>query len=66
LPPGIAKNLARGKPLPPGIARSRVGGPLLGRLPRVDGHEWWQVGRDLVLVAIGTLVVREILRDVLD
>lgn len=66
LPPGIAKNLARGKPLPPGIAK-RYSDPLvLPYLPRVDGHEWHQVGRDLVLVAIGTYLVVEILEAVFD
>ncbi|MEX2481377.1 MAG: anti-virulence regulator CigR family protein [Gammaproteobacteria bacterium] len=63
LPPGIAKNLARGKPLPPGIARQQPGGQVLTRLPRVRGHEWYGVGRDLVLVEAGTLIVVEILRE---
>lgn len=66
LPPGIAKNLARGKPLPPGIARQQLGAPLLQVLPRVHDHEWHAVGRDLVLVQAGTLIVVEILRAVLD
>jgi hypothetical protein len=66
LPPGIAKNLARGKPLPPGIARQQLGAPLLQVLPRVHDHEWYAVGRDLVLVQAGTLLVVEILRAVLD
>jgi hypothetical protein len=65
LPPGIAKNLARGKPLPPGIAKnfdSRV----VGQLPRYDGYEWKQTGTDVVLVAIATGIVYEVLRNVLD
>ncbi|HEX5842161.1 MAG TPA: anti-virulence regulator CigR family protein [Pseudomonas sp.] len=65
LPPGIAKNLARGKPLPPGIAKnfdSRV----TGQLPRYDGYEWKQIGTDVVLVAIATGIVYEVLRNVLD
>ncbi len=33
LPPGIAKNLARGKPLPPGIAKKTVPASMLGQLP---------------------------------
>jgi hypothetical protein len=64
LPPGIAKNLARGKPLPPGIAKKMVPGPMLGQLPHYDGYEWRVAGTDLILVAIGTLVVAEILNDV--
>lgn len=65
LPPGIAKNLARGKPLPPGIARN-FDSRLNARLPHYDGYEWKQVGRDVVLVAIATGIVYEILRNVLD
>jgi len=64
LPPGIAKNLARGKPLPPGIAKQQPSGYLLSTLPRVQGHEWYTVGRDLVLIQAGTLIVAEILREV--
>jgi hypothetical protein len=64
LPPGIAKNLARGKPLPPGIAKN-FDNRLLGKLPRYDGYEWKQVGRDIVLVT-ATGVIYEILRNVLD
>ncbi|MGB6009078.1 anti-virulence regulator CigR family protein [Castellaniella sp.] len=66
LPPGIRKNLARGKPLPPGIAKKLVPGPLLGRLPRHDGYEWRVAGTDLILIAIGTAVVADILYDVFD
>ena len=64
LPPGIAKNLARGKPLPPGIAKN-FDNRLLGQLPRYDGYEWKQVGSDIVLVT-ATGIIYEILRNVLD
>jgi len=66
LPPGIAKNLARGKPLPPGIAKTRLPDPFLHDLPYHEGYEWQRVGRDLVLVAVGTLLVAEILEHVFD
>jgi hypothetical protein len=65
LPPGIAKNLARGKPLPPGIAK-RFDNRVLGQLPRYEGYEWQQIGTDVVLVAIATGIVYEVLRNVLD
>ena len=65
LPPGIQKNLARGKPLPPGIAK-KMDGRLLSHLPHYQGYEWQQVGRDVVLVAIATGVIYEILENVLD
>lgn len=50
LPLGIAKNLARGKPLPPGIAKRAVPVSMLGQLPSYPGYEWHVVGDDLVLV----------------
>ncbi|TIC81158.1 anti-virulence regulator CigR family protein [Crenobacter intestini] len=66
LPPGIRKNLARGKPLPPGIARKAVPAPLLGELPKYPGYEWQVAGRDLVLVAIGSMLVADVLSGVFD
>jgi len=65
LPPGIQKNLARGKPLPPGIAK-KLDSRLLGRLPHYEGYEWQQAGTDLLLVTIATGVIYEVLRGVLD
>ncbi|WP_372876974.1 anti-virulence regulator CigR family protein [Pseudomonas sp.] len=65
LPPGIAKNLARGKPLPPGIAKN-FDERLASQLPRYDGYQWKQAGTDVILVAIATGIVYEVLRNVLD
>ncbi len=66
LPPGIAKNLARGKPLPPGIAKKAVPGSMLGQLPYYPGYEWQIVGNDLVLIALSTAVVTAIINGVFD
>lgn len=60
LPPGIQKNLARGKPLPPGIAK-KLDGRLIGQLPHYDGYEWMQAGADLILVAVATGIIYEVL-----
>ncbi|WP_353188051.1 anti-virulence regulator CigR family protein [Pseudomonas sp.] len=65
LPPGIQKNLARGKPLPPGIAK-KLDGRLLGHLPHYDGYEWQQVGTDLILVALATGLIYEVLNGAFD
>ncbi|MFZ3206103.1 MAG: anti-virulence regulator CigR family protein [Pseudomonas sp.] len=65
LPPGIAKNLARGKPLPPGIAKN-FDDRVASQLPHYDGYEWKQAGTDVILVAIATGIVYEVLRNVLD
>ena len=64
LPPGIRKNLARGKPLPPGIAKKTVPGPMLAQLPSYPGYEWRVYGSDLVLVAVATAVIADVLFDV--
>lgn len=64
LPPGIQKNLARGKPLPPGIAKKHAPPSMLGRLPQHPGYEWQMAGTDLVLVQIGTAIVADVLKDV--
>ena len=66
LPPGIAKNLARGKPLPPGIAKKTVPASMLGQLPYYPGYEWKIVGDDLVLIALSTAVVTAIINGVFD
>ncbi|WP_275553578.1 anti-virulence regulator CigR family protein [Mixta sp. Marseille-Q2659] len=66
LPPGIAKNIARGKPLPPGIAKKAVPEPMLRELPHYPGYEWRIAGRDLVLIALSTAVVTSVINNVFD
>lgn len=65
LPPGIAKNLARGKPLPPGIAKRYLPGNLLSRLPARPGYDWLVVDNDILLVVAGTALIVDILADAL-
>jgi Ni/Co efflux regulator RcnB len=64
LPPGIRKNLARGKPLPPGIAKRQVPPEMLRRLPVRAGYEWRAVGTDLVLYSITSGIVDQVLQNV--
>lgn len=64
LPPGIQRNLERGKPLPPGIAK-RFDGRLASQLPQYPGYEWERVGADVVLIEVATRVVVDVLVDVL-
>lgn len=64
LPKGIRKNLARGKPMPPGIAKTRMPGTLLGRLPEQPGYEWRIAGSDLLLVQLQAEIVADVLIDV--
>ncbi|MBM3482189.1 MAG: hypothetical protein FJX66_02690 [Alphaproteobacteria bacterium] len=65
LPPGIAKNLARGKPLPPGIAKRYLPQRLVSTLPARPGYEWIVVDRDVLLVAVATAIIVGVLTDVL-
>ena len=65
LPPGIAKKLARGKPLPPGIAKRHLPNDLQGRLPAYPGHEIIVVDRDVFLVEVATQIIVDILTRVL-
>ncbi|WP_281662054.1 anti-virulence regulator CigR family protein [Halomonas sp. Alg239-R46] len=64
LPPGVQRNLERGKPLPPGIAK-RFDGRLAAQLPQYPGYEWERVGADVVLIEAATRVVVDVLVDVL-
>ncbi len=65
LPPGIAKNVARGKPLPPGIAKRGVPNGLTGQLSIPKGYELQSVGTDVVLIEAGTRIIADVLKDVL-
>jgi hypothetical protein len=65
LPPGIAKNLQRGKPLPPGIAKQVLPADLEQRLPRRDGYERLIVDGRIILIEAATRIVRDVLEDVL-
>ncbi len=65
LPPGIAKNLLRGKPLPPGIAKVFLPSDLVTQLPVYPGYEYLAVGRDVILMDSATGVVADILANVL-
>jgi hypothetical protein len=64
LPPGVRKNLARGKPMPPGIAKTRMPGGMLDQLPKRKGYDWQIAGTDLLLVQAGSNIVSDVLKDV--
>ena len=66
LPPGIAKNLARGKSIPPGIAKQYLPEGLRKSLPAPpSGHERVIVGGKILLVEIATQVIHDVLTDVI-
>ena len=61
LPPGIAMNLARGKPLPPGIARQVLPSGLQAALPPPQaGYGRFIVGDDLVLVELSSGLIADV------
>ena len=64
LPPGIRRRLARGKRLPPGIAKQMLPDQLESRLPHRDGYERVRVGLDVFLVEVATGVIHDVLSDV--
>ncbi|TDO13976.1 MULTISPECIES: anti-virulence regulator CigR family protein [Halomonas] len=64
LPPGIRMNLARGKSLPPGIAK-KFDASLRRDLPDYEGYEWRRVGSDAVLVDLTNDIIYEVIHDIL-
>ena len=56
LPPGIAKNVARGKPLPPGIAKRALPADLLVVAPRVKDVSFAIVGEVVVALKGGIVI----------
>lgn len=66
LPRGIAKNLARGKAVPPGIAKRPLPIELAAHLPPPpEGYERVVVAGKILLIEIATQVVHDVLTDVL-
>lgn len=65
LPPGIARNVARGKPLPPGIARRGLPNDLTSQLSIPSGYRLESIGTDVVLVSIATGIIADVLKDAL-
>jgi hypothetical protein len=57
LPPGIARNLARGKRLPPGIAKRPIPSGLQAQFPSRGGFEVSIFGDRIVLLEASGLVV---------
>jgi hypothetical protein len=65
LPPGIRRNLARGKPLPPGIAKRFPPDALRSSLSIPSRYEVVEVGWDVFLVEAATGIIHDVLMDVI-
>lgn len=64
-PPPRDIRIVRGQPLPHGYYGERLDGRALSRLPVYRGYEWRRTGADIVLIAVGTGIVYEVLDGVL-
>jgi hypothetical protein len=63
---GVAKNLERGKMVPPGIAKRNLPINLAAQLPPAPaGHERIVVAGKILLVDVATQAIRDVLTDVL-
>ncbi len=65
LPPGTRKNLARGKTLPPGIAKRFPPDALRSSLAIPPQYEVIEVGWDVFLVEVATGIIHDVLMDVI-
>ncbi len=65
LPPGIRRKLARGQPLPPGIAKRSAPPELVLTVALPAGYELVEVGLDVFVVEVATAIVHDILMDVI-
>lgn len=65
LPPGIRRNLARGKPLPPGIAKRMPPEDLRSRVRVPEQYEIVEVGVDVFLVEVATGIIHDALMDII-
>lgn len=65
LPPGIAKNLLRGKPLPPGIEKQYLPKHLLQSLPAYPGYDYFIVNNDVLLVDRTTQLIADVIYNVI-
>lgn len=64
LPPGQAKQWARGRPLPGGIITYPIPRDLEGRLGfPPEGHKYVRIAADILLIAVGTGMVVDALED---
>ncbi len=61
LPPGIARNLQRGRPLPPGIAKRFLPAGLNAILPPPPaGYGRFMIGDDLVLIELSSGLISDL------
>jgi hypothetical protein len=65
LPPGIAMNLQRGKPLPPGLRDRYIPADLRAMLPARKGTRLVPAGKDVLLVDTETQIILDVVTGIL-
>ena len=65
LPPGTRRNLARGKSMPPGIAKRFPPDALRSSLSIPERYHVIEVGFDVFLVEVATGIIHDVLMDVI-
>ena len=66
LPGEIARDFARGKPLPRGVETSSLPRALLAKLPPRQGYDYMRVGDDVALVQSSTRLVVDVIENIFD
>jgi hypothetical protein len=66
LPGDLAREFARGKPLPRGVEAMTLPRALLSRLPARSGYDYVRVGDNVALVERTTRLVADIIENIFD
>ena len=66
VPIDLRRGFAAGKPLPSGMPVNELPHELLAKLPAHRGYKYLRVGGDIVLLAVTTHVVADIMENVFD
>jgi hypothetical protein len=64
IPPELARNFARGRELPTGIAMEPLPPPLIARLPARNGYLYARIGQDVAIVHKSTRIVIDVIESV--
>ena len=64
IPPELARNFARGRELPTGIAMEPLPPPLVERLPVRNGYLYARIGQDVALIHKSTRIVIDVIESV--
>jgi hypothetical protein len=66
LPGDLARNFARGKPLPNGVLVAALPRALLAQLPVRQGYDYVRVGDDVALIQSSSQLVTDLIENIFD